>query len=165
MSFFSQCKKERTVLYPWWYIAPLPLTFPVLMCWYFKRLGPVYDARRNFQYFMFFLSNSIHYWKKKTVAQNHNKQQWQQLATWEKFLNWKMILKNSWPKTPCSIQIRKRWKENSILIIYILFAVRKFDVLWNILHHLQKKRKSDVQFKRPEGMHRELWGLLWTDNM
>lgn len=25
-------------------------------------------------------------------------------------------------------------------------------------------RKSDVSFKRPEGMHRELWGLLWTDN-
>ncbi|XP_045160572.2 DNA methyltransferase 1-associated protein 1-like isoform X1 [Mercenaria mercenaria] len=25
-------------------------------------------------------------------------------------------------------------------------------------------RKSDVTFKRPEGMHRELWGLLWTDN-
>ncbi|XP_033737104.1 DNA methyltransferase 1-associated protein 1-like isoform X1 [Pecten maximus] len=31
----------------------------------------------------------------------------------------------------------------------------------------QKKvtRKSmDVSFKRPEGMHREVWGLLWTDN-
>lgn len=25
-------------------------------------------------------------------------------------------------------------------------------------------KRSDVSFKRPEGMHRELWGLLWTDN-
>jgi len=22
----------------------------------------------------------------------------------------------------------------------------------------------EVNFKKPEGMHRELWGLLWTDN-
>ncbi|KAL5021544.1 hypothetical protein ScPMuIL_000699 [Solemya velum] len=28
----------------------------------------------------------------------------------------------------------------------------------------KKPRKSDLSFKRPEGMHRELWGLLWTDN-
>lgn len=27
-----------------------------------------------------------------------------------------------------------------------------------------KNKKSDPTFKRPEGMHRELWGLLWTDN-
>jgi len=30
---------------------------------------------------------------------------------------------------------------------------------------LQKKpKKTDLSFKRPEGMARELWGLLWTDN-
>ena len=30
---------------------------------------------------------------------------------------------------------------------------------------LQKKhKKMEVNFKKPEGMHRELWGLLWTDN-
>ncbi|KAK6179185.1 hypothetical protein SNE40_011603 [Patella caerulea] len=28
----------------------------------------------------------------------------------------------------------------------------------------KKARKSDINSKRPEGMHRELWGLLWTDN-
>ena len=28
----------------------------------------------------------------------------------------------------------------------------------------QKLKKTDPNFKRPEGMHRELWGLLWTDN-
>ncbi|XP_048757719.2 DNA methyltransferase 1-associated protein 1-like isoform X1 [Ostrea edulis] len=35
-----------------------------------------------------------------------------------------------------------------------------------LMNNKQKKaaRKSDVSFKRPEGMHRELWGLLWTDN-
>ncbi|GAB1607151.1 DNA methyltransferase 1-associated protein 1-like [Argonauta hians] len=27
-----------------------------------------------------------------------------------------------------------------------------------------KPKKNDPTFKRPEGMHRELWGLLWTDN-
>ncbi|XP_025108862.1 DNA methyltransferase 1-associated protein 1-like isoform X1 [Pomacea canaliculata] len=26
------------------------------------------------------------------------------------------------------------------------------------------KKPEHVTFKRPEGMHRELWGLLWTDN-
>lgn len=30
---------------------------------------------------------------------------------------------------------------------------------------LQKKaKKNEANFKKPEGMHRELWGLLWTDN-
>ncbi|XP_063408622.1 DNA methyltransferase 1-associated protein 1-like [Mytilus trossulus] len=35
-----------------------------------------------------------------------------------------------------------------------------------LLNDNKKKpiRKSDISFKRPEGMHRELWGLLWTDN-
>ncbi|XP_071117138.1 DNA methyltransferase 1-associated protein 1-like [Haliotis cracherodii] len=28
----------------------------------------------------------------------------------------------------------------------------------------KKAKKSELTFKRPEGMHRELWGLLWTDN-
>ncbi|XP_046578139.1 DNA methyltransferase 1-associated protein 1-like isoform X1 [Haliotis rubra] len=28
----------------------------------------------------------------------------------------------------------------------------------------KKPKKSELTFKRPEGMHRELWGLLWTDN-
>ncbi|CAI9742558.1 methyltransferase 1-associated 1-like isoform X1 [Octopus vulgaris] len=27
-----------------------------------------------------------------------------------------------------------------------------------------KTKKAEPTFKRPEGMHRELWGLLWTDN-
>ena len=35
-----------------------------------------------------------------------------------------------------------------------------------LLNDNKKKpiRRSDISFKRPEGMHRELWGLLWTDN-
>lgn len=28
----------------------------------------------------------------------------------------------------------------------------------------KKPKKMEVTFKKPEGMHRELWGLLWTDN-
>lgn len=28
----------------------------------------------------------------------------------------------------------------------------------------RKHKKQEMMFKRPEGMHRELWGLLWTDN-
>lgn len=28
----------------------------------------------------------------------------------------------------------------------------------------KKAKKSDANVKRPEGMHREVWGLLWTDN-
>ncbi|KAK2167151.1 hypothetical protein NP493_1289g00043 [Ridgeia piscesae] len=28
----------------------------------------------------------------------------------------------------------------------------------------KKPKKTDLSFKRPEGMARELWGLLWTDN-
>ncbi|XP_041357054.1 DNA methyltransferase 1-associated protein 1-like [Gigantopelta aegis] len=28
----------------------------------------------------------------------------------------------------------------------------------------KKPKKVDLTFKRPEGMHRELWGLLWTDS-
>jgi len=41
-------------------------------------------------------------------------------------------------------------------IIYLLII---------ILMTLQKKtKKIEGNFKKPEGMHRELWGLLWTDN-
>lgn len=28
----------------------------------------------------------------------------------------------------------------------------------------KKAKKTEANIKRPEGMHRELWGLLWTDN-
>ncbi|XP_064626740.1 DNA methyltransferase 1-associated protein 1-like isoform X2 [Lineus longissimus] len=28
----------------------------------------------------------------------------------------------------------------------------------------KKPKKPELNFKRPEGMHRELWGLLWTDS-
>ncbi|XP_052775071.1 DNA methyltransferase 1-associated protein 1-like isoform X2 [Mya arenaria] len=39
------------------------------------------------------------------------------------------------------------------------------DALMNSDKKKKPTRKSDVNtFKRPEGMHRELWGLLWTDN-
>ncbi|CAH1772728.1 unnamed protein product [Owenia fusiformis] len=35
----------------------------------------------------------------------------------------------------------------------------------NLLRSKKPLKKADgIQFKRPEGMHRELWGLIWTDN-
>ncbi|XP_052236225.1 DNA methyltransferase 1-associated protein 1-like isoform X2 [Dreissena polymorpha] len=39
------------------------------------------------------------------------------------------------------------------------------DALMNSDKKKKLARKSDANtFKKPEGMHRELWGLLWTDN-
>ncbi|KAK2167712.1 hypothetical protein LSH36_25g09076 [Paralvinella palmiformis] len=38
------------------------------------------------------------------------------------------------------------------------------DAIFNDLKKKSKPKKTDVNFKKPEGMHRELWGLLWTDN-
>jgi len=38
------------------------------------------------------------------------------------------------------------------------------DSLFNENKKKKSKKSGDVNFKRPEGMHRELWGLLWTDN-
>lgn len=38
------------------------------------------------------------------------------------------------------------------------------DSLFNENKNKKKPKKTDVNFKRPDGMHRELWGLLWTDN-
>jgi len=38
------------------------------------------------------------------------------------------------------------------------------NVSLNVYFQKSKPKKTDVNFKKPEGMHRELWGLLWTDN-
>ncbi|KAK3590712.1 hypothetical protein CHS0354_012286 [Potamilus streckersoni] len=38
------------------------------------------------------------------------------------------------------------------------------DALMNDYKKKKSKKQEQVSFKRPEGMHRELWGLLWTDN-
>lgn len=38
------------------------------------------------------------------------------------------------------------------------------DALMNSDKKKKPARKSEVTSRKPEGMHRELWGLLWTDN-
>ncbi|OWF45978.1 DNA methyltransferase 1-associated protein 1 [Mizuhopecten yessoensis] len=38
------------------------------------------------------------------------------------------------------------------------------DALMNKNQKKVTRKSMDVSFKRPEGMHREVWGLLWTDN-
>lgn len=34
----------------------------------------------------------------------------------------------------------------------------------SLMERKKKNKKAEVTFKKPDGMHRELWGLLWTDN-
>ena len=42
--------------------------------------------------------------------------------------------------------------------------VRVSKSVYGIIALQKKAKKADLSFKRPEGMHRELWGLLWTDS-
>ena len=79
-------------------------------------------------------------------------------------------------KTQVSLGIHPIWSESSLSAwrklgpffkntenaVYICFVFVPFF----FSTHFQKKplKKPDSAFKKPEGMHRELWGLLWTDN-
>ena len=62
----------------------------------------------------------------------------------------------------CSLQqVFLKWETISNIISCNGFNLYFITV---VLTFQKKPKKNDAQFKKPEGMHRELWGLIWSDN-